>query len=216
LKSENESLKKKIKEIKSENESLNKKVKETNNKINLVKNSNKENGKIFIVNLKEIKEVMIKVYENCNKKFIETENYYEKKFKEMEEKIQRIKLLLNQRKKIRRSSTKGFKIELTKLENEKQKMLTQINNYEINFKARSKELKILKEEIKEKEKIISDLKIEIKESKSNLSEIEADNKALKQQLEMYIIENNGKSKIIEERNEEIKKYKEIVDRHNFS
>ena len=205
MKSENESLNKKIKEIKSENESLNKKVKETNNKINLVKNSNKENGKIFIVNLKEIKEVMIKVYENCNKKFIETENYYEKKFKEMEEKIQRIKLLLNQRKKIRRSSTKGFKIELTKLEKEKQKMLTQINNYEINFKARS-----------EKEKIISDLKIEIKESKSNLSEIETDNKALKQQLEMYIIENNGKSKIIEERNEEIKKYKEIVDRNNFS
>ena len=32
---------------------------------------------------------------------------------------------------------------------------------------------------------------------------------------MYIIENNGKSKIIDKRNEEIKKYKEILDRNNL-
>ena len=91
-------------------------------------------------------------------------------------------------------------------------MLRQINNYELNFKVRRKENKILKE----KEKIITELKKVINENKITISELENDNKVLKQQLEMYIIENNGKSKIIEERNEEIKKYKEIVDRHNFS
>ena len=158
---------------------------------------------------------MIKVYESFNIKFIEFQNIYEKKIKQMEEKIQRMKLLLNQKKQLRRTSTKGFKIELSKLENEKQKMLTQINNYEINFKARSKENKILKDEIKEKEKLITELKKEIRENKIKISELENDNKVLKQQLEMYIIENNGKSKIIEERNEEIKKYKEILDRNNL-
>ena len=127
---------------------------------NKSKNSNKENGKILLSNIKEIKESIIKVYESFNIKFIDIQNIYEKKFKQMEEKIQKIKLLLNQRKQLRRTSTKGFKIELSKLENEKQKMLTQINNYEINFKARSKENKQLKEEIKEKEKLIAELKKE--------------------------------------------------------
>ena len=182
---------------------------------NKSKNSNKENGKILISNIKEIKESMIKVYENLNIKFIDIENIYEKKFKQIEEKMQKMKLLLNQKKQLRRTSTKGFKIELSKLENEKQKMLTQINNYEINFKARSKENKILKDELKEKEKIITELKKVINENKITISELENDNKVLKQQLEMYIIENNGKSKIIEERNEEIKKYKEIIDKNNF-
>ena len=62
---------------------------------------------------------MIKVYDNLNRKFIDIENIYEKKFKQIEEKIQKMKLLLNQKKQLRRTSSKGFKIELSKLENEK-------------------------------------------------------------------------------------------------
>ena len=105
-----------------------------------------------------------------------------------------------------------LKEEISKIEKGKQKMEVQLSNYDIHFKKQNNEINKLKNELKEANKKFDKLKNEIRWNDNDKSELDDMNKKLKKQLEMYIIENNGKSKVIEERNNEITKLKELLNR----
>ena len=92
-------------------------------------------------------------------------------------------------------------------------MEVQISNYDINFKKQNNEISRLKNELKEANKKMDKLKNEVRWNDNDKSELDDMNKKLKRQLEMYIVENNGKSKVIEERNNEISKLKELLNRN---
>ena len=103
-----------------------------------------------------------------------------------------------------------MKIIISKLENEKEKLLTRISNTDISIKEKDKRLTNYEKILKQKDELIAKYENELKTKSCNYSELEAMNKELCQKLEMYIIENSGKSKVIEERNEEIKKLKKMI------
>jgi hypothetical protein len=89
----------------------------------------------------------------------------------------------------------------------------QISSYDINFKKQNNEITKLKNELSLALKKVDKLKNEIKLNANDKYELDDMNKKLKKQLEMYKIENNGKSKVIEERNNEISKLKELLNKN---
>ena len=92
-------------------------------------------------------------------------------------------------------------------------MEVQISSYDINFKKQNNEITKLKNELSLALKKVDKLKNEIRLNGNDKYELDDMNKKLKKQLEMYIIENNGKSKVIEERNNEISKLKELLNKN---
>ena len=91
-------------------------------------------------------------------------------------------------------------------------MKVQISNYDINFKKQNNEITKLKNELVEANKKLNKLNNEVRWNHNDKYELNDMNKKLKKQLEMYIIENNGKSKVIEERNNEIIQLKELLNK----
>ena len=107
----------------------------------------------------------------------------------------------------------NLKEEISKIEKGKQKLEVQISSYDINFKKQNNEITKLKNELSLALKKVDKLKNEIKLNANDKYELDDMNKKLKKQLEMYKIENNGKSKVIEERNNEISKLKELLNKN---
>ena len=210
IKSLKEKYDKEIKELKEENTSLNKKLV----KININNSSNQ----ISLNN--DIKKIIKEITEHFNNIISNTQKKYEQKISSMKHKIKRIKNMIikyinNENNKEEDSKIfviSELKEEIAKIEKGKQKMEVQISNYDINFKKQNNEIIKLKNELREAHLKMDKLKKEVKWNDNDKSELDDMNKKLKRQLEMYIIENNGKSKVIEERNNEISKLKELLNR----
>ena len=208
IKTLKEKYEKEIKALKEKNISLNKEMKEknTSNKISLDNNTKK------IMN--DLCEQFINKINNEQKK-------YENKINMMKIRLKRLKNLLM--KYLGKSKNKeedknvviinNLKEEISKIEKGKQKLEVQISSYDINFKKQNNEITKLKNELSLALKKIDKLKNEIKLNGNDKYELDDMNKKLKKQLEMYKIENNGKSKVIEERNNEISKLKELLNKN---
>ena len=208
IKSLKEKYEKEIKTLKEKNISLNKEMKEknTSNKISLDNNTKK------IMN--DLCEQFINKINNEQKK-------YENKINMMKLRLKRIKNLLI--KYLNKNKNKdedkniviinNLKEEISKIEKGKQKLEVQISSYDLNFKKQNNEITKLKNELSLALKKVDKLKNEIRLNGNDKYELDDMNKKLKKQLEMYIIENNGKSKVIEERNNEISKLKELLNKN---
>ena len=208
IKTLKEKYEKEIKILKEKNISLNKEMKEKNttNKISLDNNTKK------IMN--DLCEQFINKINNEQKK-------YENKINMMKIRLKRIKNLLmkclskNKNKEEDKNIfiINNLKEEISKIEKGKQKLEVQISSYDINFKKQNNEITKLKNELSLALKKVDKLKNEIKLNANDKYELDDMNKKLKKQLEMYKIENNGKSKVIEERNNEISKLKELLNKN---
>ena len=208
IKTLKEKYEKEIKILKEKNISLNKEMKEKNttNKISLDNNTKK------IMN--DLCEQFINKINNEQKK-------YENKINMMKIRLKRIKNLLmkclskNKNKEEDKNIfiINNLKEEISKIEKGKQKLEVQISSYDINFKKQNNEITKLKNELSMALKKVDKLKNEIKLNANDKYELDDMNKKLKKQLEMYKIENNGKSKVIEERNNEISKLKELLNKN---
>ena len=208
IKNLKEKYEKEIKALKEKNISLNKEMKEknTSNKISLDNNTKK------IMN--DLCEQFINKINNEQKK-------YENKINMMKIRLKRLKNLLMKYlgKSKNKEEDKNFVIinnlkeEISKIEKGKQKLEVQISSYDINFKKQNNEITKLKNELSLALKKVDKLKNEIKLNGNDKYELDDMNKKLKKQLEMYKIENNGKSKVIEERNNEISKLKELLNKN---
>ena len=208
IKTLKEKYEKEIKALKEKNISLNKEMKEknTSNKISLDNNTKK------IMN--DLCEQFINKINNEQKK-------YENKINMMKIRLKRIKNLLmkclskNKNKEEDKNIfiINNVKEEISKIEKGKQKLEVQISSYDINFKKQNNEITKLKNELSLALKKFDKLKNEIKLNANDKYELDDMNKKLKKLLEMYKIENNGKSKVIEERNNEISKLKELLNKN---
>jgi hypothetical protein len=213
IKAIKEKYEKDVKELKDENVSLNK-------KINIIIINNQTNEETLSNN---IKKTIKDLFDNFNNIISINQKKYENRIFSMKQKIKKIKNILikyfNNNKKDKNEEINHkiiineLKEEICKIEKVKQKMEVQISNYDINFKKQNNEISKLKNEIKEANKKLDKLKNEVRWNDNDKSELDDMNKKLKRQLEMYIIENNGKSKVIEERNNEISKLKELLNRN---
>ncbi len=200
---------KEIKELKENNNSLNKQIKAINSNNISYKNTNND-----------IKKVILDLSEQFNNYIMNIQKHYEGKINTMKQRIKKIKnaLIKYMNKNKRKEEDKniivinGLKEEILKIEKGKQKLEVQISNYDIHFKKQKNEINKLKNELLEANKKLNKLKNEYKWNENDKSDLDDLNKKLKRQLEMYIIENNGKSKVIEERNNEISKLKELLSR----
>ena len=214
-----------LKEIKSIKEKYEKEIKELkrditslNNQINIISinNTSYQNSN------NHIKKIISDITEHFNKNMISTQKKYENKIYNMKQKIKKIKNILikyinnnnNKEKEEDRNIVmiNGLKEEISKIEKGKQKLEVQLSNYDIHFKKQKNEIIKLKNELMETNKKLDKLKNENRWNENDKSDLDDMNKKLKKQLEMYIIENNGKSKVIEERNNEISKLKELLNR----
>ena len=211
IKSIKEKYEKEIKELKEENISLNKKIVKIN--------TNNSSNKASLNN--EIKKIINELTDHFNIIIYNTQKKCEQKINAMKHKIKKLKNiimkhLINKNNKDEEDSKifviNGLKEEIAKIEKGRQKMEVQISNYDINFKKQNNEITKLKNELMQAHKKMDKLKKEVKWNDNDKSELDDMNKKLKRQLEMYIIENNGKSKVIEERNNEISKLKELLNR----
>ena len=208
IKTLKEKYEKEIKLLKEKNTSLNKEMKELNttNKISLDNNT---------------KKIMNDLCEQFINKINSEQKKYENKINMMKIRIKRIKNLLmkymskNKNKEEDKNIIiiNNLKEEISKIEKGKQKLEVQISSYDINFKKQNNEISKLKNELSAALKKVDKLKNEIKLNGNDKYELDDMNKKLKKQLEMYKIENNGKSKVIEERNNEISKLKELLNKN---
>jgi chromosome segregation ATPase len=105
------------------------------------------------------------------------------------------------------NNLKEKELKIKNYSNNKNKIDEKINKYEELIKK-------YEDEIKNKENEILKLKNELKNKILNYEQLNCNYHEIKNQLNMYIIENNGKSKIIEERNEEINKLKLQLNNNN--
>jgi exonuclease SbcC len=214
-----------LKEIKSIKEKYEKEIKELkrditslNNQINIISTNNTS----YQNSNNHIKKIISDITEHFNKNMISTQKKYENKLYNMKQKIKKIKNILikyinnnnNKEKEEDRNIVmiNGLKEEISKIEKGKQKLEVQLSNYDIHFKKQKNEIIKLKNELMETNKKLDKLKNENRWNENDKSDLDDMNKKLKKQLEMYIIENNGKSKVIEERNDEISKLKELLNR----
>ena len=195
--------------------------------INSLKEKNTNlNNQIKIITLKkksenstnnEIKNIIMEISEHFNKILIKTQTRYDNKIISMKQKLVKIKNVLVKYIKNKNALNNNntiiteLKDELSKMEKEKQKMNVKISNYDINFQKQKNEITKLKNELSEANKKLNKLNNEARWNHNDKYELDNMNKKLKKQLEMYIIENNGKSKVIEERNNEITKLKELLN-----
>ena len=211
IKTIKEKYEKEITELKNENISLNKQI--------IIINTKNISNKELISN--NTKKMLKDLTENFSNNIANIQKKYENRIIAMKQKIKKIKHILI--KYINKNSKKEeedkniimineLKEEIYKIEKGKQKMEVQLSNYDINFKKQNNEITKLKNELKEAYKKLDKLKNEARWNDNDKSELDDMNKKLKKQLEMYIIENNGKSKVIEERNNEISKLKELLNR----
>ena len=196
---------KEMKELKEKNINLNEQIKSI--KIKKISNNNLKNG--------EIKKIVNDITEHFNKIIEKTQIKYDNKIISMKQKLMKIrgtliKYMKNKNKGKNEEIIFELKEEISKIEKEKQKMKVQISNYDINFKKQNNEITKLKNELSEANKKLNKLNNEARWNHNDKYELNDMNKKLKKQLEMYIIENNGKSKVIEERNNEITKLKELL------
>ena len=165
----------------------------------------------------EIKNIVMELSEHFNKILIRTQSKYDNKIISMKQKLVKMKNTLMKYIKTKNSLNNNnaiiteLKDELSQMEKEKQKMKVKISNYDINFKKLNNEITLLKTELSEANKTLNKLNSEARFNYNDKYELDNMNKKLKKQLEMYIIENNGKSKVIEERNNEITKLKELLN-----
>ena len=211
IKNIKEKYEKEINELKNENISLNKKI--------IIINTKKNTNKDLLNN--NIKKIIKDLTDNFYNNISNIQKKYENRIITMKQKIKKIKHILIKyinNKNNKKEEDKNLiminelKEEIYKIEKGKQKMEVQLSNYDINFKKQNNEITKLKNELKESYKKLDKLKNEVRWNDNDKSELDDMNKKLKKQLEMYIIENNGKSKVIEERNDEISKLKELLNR----
>ena len=207
IKSLKEKYEKELKDLKDKNTNLNNQIKIIN--IKKVSTTNSTNN--------EIKKIVTELSDRFNQLLIKTQTRYDNKIISMKQKLVKIKIVLNKYIKNKNKDKDNIiitelKEEISKLEKEKQKMKVQLSNYDINFKKQNNEITKLKNEIAENNKKINKLNNEARWNHNDKHELNDLNKKLKKQLEMYIIENNGKSKVIEERNNEITKLKELLNK----
>ena len=205
IKSLKEKYEKDINSLKEKNISLNNQIKSINQK-------NKTNN----LTNNEIKNVVMTISEHFNKILIRTQTKYDNKIISMKQKLVKIKNALMKYIKNKNAGNNEIIItelkgELSQMEKEKQKMRVKISNYDINFKKLNNEIMRLKNELSESNRALNKLTNEARWNHNDKYELDNMNKKLKKQLEMYIIENNGKSKVIEERNNEITKLKELLN-----
>ena len=184
-----------------------------NNQIKSINQKKKSNE----VSNNEIKNIVMELSEHFNKILIRTQSKYDNKIISMKQKLVKMKNTLMKYIKTKNSLNNNntiiteLKDELSQMEKEKQKMKVKISNYDINFKKLNNEITLLKTELSEANKTLNKLNSEARFNYNDKYELDNMNKKLKKQLEMYIIENNGKSKVIEERNNEITKLKELLN-----
>ena len=200
-----EKYEKDMKDLKEKNLNL-------NNQIKIIHLKKKSND----LSKNEIKTIVQDISEHFNKILIRTQSKNDNKIISMKQKLVKIKNALM--KYIKNKSAGNNEIiitelkdELSQMEKEKQKMKVKISNYDINFKKLNNEIIKLKSELSEANKARNKLTNEARWNHNDKYELDNMNKKLKKQLEMYIIENNGKSKVIEERNNEITKLKELLN-----
>ena len=196
---------KEMKELKEKNINLNEQIKSI--KIKKISNNS--------LKTEEIKKIVMDITEHFNQIMEKTQIKYDNKIISMKQKLVKIrgtliKYMKNKNKGKNEEIIFELKEEISKIEKEKQKMKVQISNYDINFKKQNNEITKLKNEISEANKKLNKLNNEARWNHNEKYELNDMNKKLKKQLEMYIIENNGKSKVIEERNNEITKLKELL------
>ena len=208
------------KEIKSIKDKYEKEMKELQEKNiilnNQIKTINAKKITSNIISKEELKKVVTEISEHFKKIMTNTQSRYENRILSMKQKLIKIKNTLNKYIKNKNKEKEGeivveLKEEISKIEKEKQKMKVQISNYDINFQKQNNEITKLKNELSEANKKLNKLNNEVRWNHNDKYELNDMNKKLKKQLEMYIIENNGKSKVIEERNDEISKLKEILN-----
>ena len=207
IKSLKEKYEKEIRTLKEKNISLNKEMKEINT-----------SNKILLDN--NIKKIMNDLCEQFINRINNEQKRYENKINMMKIKIKRMKNILikylgkNKNKEEDKNIViiNNLKEEISKIEKGKQKLEVQISSYDINFKKQNNEITKLKNELSLALKKVDKLKNEIRLNGNDKYDLDDMNKKLKKQLEMYIIENNGKSKVIEERNNEITKLKELLNK----
>ena len=184
-----------------------------NNQIKSINQKKKSNE----VSNNEIKNIVMELSEHFNKILIRTQSKYDNKIISMKQKLVKMKNTLMKYIKTKNTLNNNnaiiteLKDELSQMEKEKQKMKVKISNYDINFKKLNNEITLLKTELSEANKTLNKLNSEARFNYNDKYELDNMNKKLKKQLEMYIIENNGKSKVIEERNNEITKLKELLN-----
>ena len=208
---------KEIKSIKDKYEKEMKELQEKNITLNnQIKTINTKKISSNIITKEELKKVVTEISEHFKKIMTNTQSRYEYRILSMKQKLIKIKNTLNKYIKNKNKEKEGeivveLKEEISKIEKEKQKMKVQISNYDINFQKQNNEITKLKNELSEANKKLNKLNNEVRWNHNDKYELNDMNKKLKKQLEMYIIENNGKSKVIEERNDEISKLKEILN-----
>ena len=206
IKSIKDKYEKEMKELQEKNITLNNQIKT----INIKKISSN------VITKEELKKVVTEISEHFKKIMTNTQSRYEYRILSMKQKLIKIRNTLNKYIKNKNKEKEGeivveLKEEISKIEKEKQKMKVQISNYDINFQKQNNEITKLKNELSEANKKLNKLNNEVRWNHNDKYELNDMNKKLKKQLEMYIIENNGKSKVIEERNNEISKLKEILN-----
>ena len=206
IKSIKDKYEKEMKELQEKNITLNNQIKT----INIKKITSN------IISKEELKKVVTEISEHFKKIMTNTQSRYENRILSMKQKLIKIRNTLNKYIKNKNKEKEGeivveLKEEISQIEKEKQKMKVQISNYDINFQKQNNEITKLKNELSEANKKLNKLNNEVRWNHNDKYELNDMNKKLKKQLEMYIIENNGKSKVIEERNDEISKLKEILN-----
>ena len=197
-------------QLKNDLTSMTKKNNELTDSITKIKIMMKDKDKKHKNNVTELKNSIVNMYEKYNVLLLNLEKTTSNKLDKMKEKITHVKKSLSVIPNKAGKNEKAMKIIISKLENEKEKLLTRISNTDISIKEKDKRLTNYEKILKQKDELIAKYENELKTKSCNYSELEAMNKELCQKLEMYIIENSGKSKVIEERNEEIKKLKKMI------
>lgn len=205
-----------ISQLQLDKDALSKKINELNDGFSKKSNQLKDNKKIIKANISTIKDSIISTYEIQNLAL----SSFQKKFKDALlinntkiSKIQKALKTLTDTKAnsvINANKEKALKDIINRLEVEKDKMNIKLTNYEHFFKELKAKVTLLESELNENMTKAQVLKKENEELIKSNKKQNQDIKDLQQKVDMYIIENSGKSKIIEERNDEIKQLKSQV------
>lgn len=188
------------------------KLKQLTDKLTSLKSSTKDKNKIHKEQLESVKNQIIKMYEQYNVFLLQYDKKVYDKLNTMTIKINKMKGNIQHLNINKGKNDQQLKMLIAKLENENDKLILKITNLEAIIKEKDKKIFLYQKTITDKDKLIIQMENEYRIKYARFVELEATNKELINKVEMYIIENNGKSKVIEERNEEIKKLKQML--HN--
>ena len=188
------------------------KLKQVTDKLTSLKSSTKDKNKIHKEQLESVKNQIIKMYEQYNVFLLQYDKKVYDKLNTMTIKINKMKGNIQHLNINKGKNDQQLKMLIAKLENENDKLILKITNLETIIKEKDKKIFLYQKTITDKDKLIIQMENEYRIKYAHFVELEATNKELINKVEMYIIENNGKSKVIEERNEEIKKLKQML--HN--